>query len=374
MLERIKNLALGKLPHYTRKARHIKQLFRHATPRKLLNLVYIEWALQRGKIRLKGMPYIYIIDPTNACDLRCPLCPTGAKTMERETRMMSFECYKRIIDEIKDYAVEVILYSWGESFLNPRIFDMIRYAQDNNIGTNLSSHFNNISDKMIDEIIDSGLENINISLDGVTQEVYEHYRVNGKVDQVIESLKKLQARKQILKCKTPVVEWQYIVMKQNEHEIPSAQRLAKEIGVESFRLLGVGLPFDELTNMNMAEQWISETPDYRGYHPEKILEKGYLYDEVCFYPFRSMVINPDGGVAPCCAIAHEKWDFGHIKDQNIRDIWNNQKYRSARSLFSRQPIEDYKTNVCEDCVLYNQVSPRKKKQNIENEYSESQKI
>ena len=361
MFNRVKNFLWGKLPHYTRKARHFKQLLRHATLRKLWNLAQVELSLQRGKTRLSCMPYIYIIDPTNACDLRCPLCPTGTGNLERETKMMSFECYQRIIDQVKDYAVEVILYSWGESFLNPRIFDMIQYAKTNNIGTNLSSHFNNISDQMIDQMIDSGLENINVSMDGVTQEVYERYRINGNADEVIGAMKRLQARKHERGSRTPVVEWQYIVMKHNEHEIPRAQQLAGEIGVENFRLLGVGLPFDKLTNMSMAEQWISETPDYRGYHPEKILEKGYLYDEACFYPFRAIAINPDGGVAPCCAISHKKWDFGHVNEQSLREIWNNRKYRSARSLFSKHPVADYESTVCEGCLLYNQISPRNPK-------------
>jgi len=361
-MERLKNLIFGKLPHYTRKAKHIKQLLSHATPKKLINIAKAEWGLASGKIRLDSMPYIYIIDPCNACDLRCPLCPTGANSLQRDTKMLSFDCFKRVLDEVRDYAVEVILYSWGEPFLNPSLFDMIRYSQDNNIGTNISSHFNNISDAMIDQMIDSGLENLSVSMDGVSQEIYEKYRVNGKVDDVISAMRRLQKRKKERKSKTPYVEWQYIVMKHNEHEIPLAEQLARDLGVDRFRLLGVGLPFEDLTDMNLAEQWISDNPDYRGYHPEKILERGYLYDEPCFYPFRAIVVNPDGGVAPCCAIYHDQWDFGNINTHSLHEIWNNRKYQSARSLFSRKKFDDYETNACESCLLYNQVSPRPKKE------------
>src|SRR6185369_14314628 len=102
----VKNLVLGKLPHYTRKARHVRQLVRHSTPRRLLNLARAEWALRRGKTQLQSMPYIYIIDPTNVCNLRCPLCPTGNQTAARPKKMMNFECFTNIIDQVRPYAIE----------------------------------------------------------------------------------------------------------------------------------------------------------------------------------------------------------------------------------------------------------------------------
>ncbi len=358
----LKNLALGKLPQYTRKARHVQQLVKHSTPLKIANLIQAELALRQGKTRLRSFPYIYIIDPCNACDLRCPLCPTGKQELERPTKMMSFECFQSVIDQIKDYAIEVILHNWGESFLNPRIFDMIRYAQSANIGTNISSHFNNITDEMIDQMIDSGLENLSVSIDGASQEVYETYRVTGDFEDAMDNLRRLKKRKDERNSRTPVVEWQFIVMKHNEHEIPIAEKMAEELGVERFRLLSVGMPFNELENLALADQWTSENPEFRSYHPQPILDRGYLYDESCFYPYRAMVVNPDGGVAPCCAIFHEKWDFGDINKQSIKEIWNNDYYRSARSLFAKKPIDNPVPNACDNCLLYNQKHPRPKQE------------
>src|SRR5437016_2787886 len=134
-----RNLLFGRLPHYTRKARHLHQLLRHATPRKLVNLARAEWALRQGATRLSSMPYIYIIDPANVCNLRCPLCPTGNGTANRAKKLMSLECYTSIIDQVRPYAIEVILHNWGESLLHPKIVDMIRYTSAANIGTSVSS-------------------------------------------------------------------------------------------------------------------------------------------------------------------------------------------------------------------------------------------
>lgn len=350
----LRNLLLGTLPQYTRKMRHFRQLLRHSTPKKLVNLLKVERALKTGKTTLECLPYIYIIDPCNACNLRCPLCPTGNQTADRPKRMMTFECYTSIINQVADYAIEVILHNWGESLLHPRIFDMIRYAADANIGTNISSHFNNITDDMIEAMIDSGLEHLTVSLDGATQAVYETYRVRGNLADAIGALNRLRRRKNERRSRTPIVEWQFIVMKHNQHEIAAAEQLAKTLGIERFRATSAGLPFDDLDNLELAERWIPDNPEFRAYHPAKILERGYLYDEPCFYPYRAITINPDGAVAPCCAISHTKWDFGNIQAQSLREIWNNKHYQSARSLFSDHPIASPISTVCNACPLYKQ--------------------
>jgi radical SAM protein with 4Fe4S-binding SPASM domain len=357
-----RNLLLGRLPHYTRKARHLHQFLRHSTPKKLVNLARAEWALRKGKTHLSSMPYIYIIDPTNVCNLRCPLCPTGNQTANRPKKMMSLPCYTAIIDQVRDYAIEVILHNWGESLLHPQIVDMIRYASAANIGTSVSSHLNQVSDELIDGLIDSGLEHLTASIDGASQAVYERYRVRGNLAAALSTIERLQRRKRERRSRTPILEWQFLVMQHNEHELETARALAERMGVERFRPISAGLPFDDLENIDMAAQWIPENPEYRGYHPEKMLERGYLYDEPCFYPYRAMTINPDGAVAPCCAISHTKWDFGSVLTHSVRETWNSPRYQSARSLFSDRPIDHPVTTVCDGCPLYKQRKHRVREQ------------
>jgi radical SAM protein with 4Fe4S-binding SPASM domain len=349
-----RNLMVGALPQYTRKARHLQLLLRHSTPKKLMNVLSAELALRRGRTSLTSMPYVYIIDPCNACNLRCPLCPTGTGTLRRPTKMMSLECFVGIVDQIEDHAIEVIFHNWGEPFLNPHIFDMIAYVKAKNIGSTLSSHFNNVSDEMIERILDSGLEHLTVSLDGATDEVYQTYRVRGNLDNALTSLRRLQQRKRERRQRLPMVEWQYIVMKHNEHELEAARAIARELGVERFRPLSPGLPFDHTDDVELANQWIPENAQYRASHPEKVIARGYLHDEPCFYPYRSMVVNPDGGVAPCCAVYHKKFDFGNVQGEPLREIWNSKRYQSARSLFSDHPISDPVATICDGCLLYKQ--------------------
>ena len=76
------------------------------------------------KTKLESLPYRITIDPMNACNLGCPLCPTGLKKSERKRSIMDINFFKKIIDEVQEYCIEAHLYNWGESTLHK---DIISY-------------------------------------------------------------------------------------------------------------------------------------------------------------------------------------------------------------------------------------------------------
>lgn len=350
----LSNLLLGKLPSYTRKARHVDLLRRYARPRKLVNIARAEASRARGDIVLRSRPYVYTVDTGNYCNLRCPLCPTGYHGLERPQAVMNLQNFETILEKIRPYAIEVILHNWGEPFLNPDILPIVRATKRAGIGTTISSNLNLVhrGDDFLEEVVESGLDHLTISLDGTTQEVYEQYRRGGDIEQVYHNIRVLMAHKARLRKSTPVVEWQYLVMKQNEHQIDEARRLALELGVDRLRFTSPGMPFNDLVNKKMADQWISDNPLYRAYHPEAIIRDGYLYGEKCFYLYRAMTVNPKGEVSPCCAVYHSKWDFGNLLTASLDEVWNNAHYRSSRALFSKKQILDGIETVCHRCPIF----------------------
>ncbi len=245
---------LKKAPQYTRFKRHALSLLSHSTPKKLVNLLAIELQRKIHRTKVVGYPYFLIIDPNNICNLRCPLCPSGFKETEMKREFVRIEDFKKIIDRLYPYAYEVALHNWGEPFLNPDIFEMIRYCKKKNIGTNLSTNLN-ISSLDTDEIIRSGLEYMVVSMDGTTQNVYSKYRVGGKIDLVFNNMVDLINKRKELKSKSPFIEWQYVVMKHNIHQIDDAKRMAKEIGVDTIRFIPVGLPIDAVNKDELAMEW-----------------------------------------------------------------------------------------------------------------------
>ena len=346
----------GRHPAYTRLARHLNLLARYGRPAKLRNIARAEIARKRGEITVNSFPYIYTVDIGNICNLRCPLCPTGTNELQRPQSFMRLDKFEAILEKIKPYAIEVVMHNWGEPFLNPAFLDMVRAVKREGIGTAVSSNLNleHRGKDYLHGVVDSGLDHLVASIDGTTQDVYAYYRRKGDLAHVLENLRELVRYKREIGSGTPVIEWQFIVMKHNEHQMDDARRLADEIGVDRLRFTSPGMPFDDLTNEELAAEWLPVNPDYRNYEPAIMNQKGYLYEQKCFYLYRAMTVNPQGEVAPCCALHHEKWDFGNLLESTLEEVWNNRHYRASRALFSpkRREFQDDLQTVCHACPLF----------------------
>ena len=337
-------MARGRLSH------RLMLALRHFTLKRLVNFALIELQLYMGKTRVHGYPYEWEIDTTNICQLKCPLCHTGLDNIRRLKGTMHFDTFRKTIDEIKDYVIWLSLYSWGEPLLNKQISKFISYAHQANISTIISTNLSlPLPPEKVEAIVRSGLDVMIISLDGVTQEVYEKYRVKGKLPLVMDNIRLFVQKKKELGYKTPYLEWQFIVMKQNEHQIPEAQRLARELGVDRIIFKKVDFPHGIGTE-EMARQWVPvNTPEFRRDQP---LDKPYNEaGNKCWKLWRSGVINWDGGYAPCCYLTDAKDDFGNINDQSIEEIWNNDHYRTARTLFKNGDMPEVEVG-CLTCEVY----------------------
>ncbi len=350
---------LRKIPQYTRHARHARSVIQHGNIRKWSNLIRVEIERKLRRIEVKGHPYLLIIDPCNYCNLRCPLCPTGVKDLGRKQSIMSFDDFKRYFDPHIPYLFEAYLHNWGESLINKETYRFIQYAQENNVGTNLSSNLVTLSSDDINNILDSGLEYLVASLDGVTAESYKQYRVRGNFDRVVHNISELLRRRNLRKLKTPIIEWQFIIMKHNLHEVAEAERLAKKLGVDLLRFIPAGIPFDFQNKQELIEQMFppaseeTDIPDGARNPLTPIQKPG-----PCFYLYRSMVINTDGGISPCCEVYRKNSDFADLNDIEIDTgrIWNNEMYRSARAQFSHQNPTSKTATICDGCEIFSRPS------------------
>lgn len=338
---------LRKLPQLTRMSRHALSVIKHSTPRKLFNLALVEVEFRLRRTKVRGHPYIIIVDPLNVCNLRCPLCPTGTGDLERKQQRMEWDVFTKTIDQVAPYAYEVNLHNWGESLLHPRIFDMIRYVKSKNIATNMSTNFNRASDEKIDQLIKSGLEYLILSIDGISQETYVKYRVRGNANKVLGNVEKLIARRKELGSSTPYIEWQFILFEHNAHELDAARQMAEEMGVDRFRVIPPGVPILAQEPEKLKDDWFLKDENDR--------VEAFSGDEPssCFYLYRSLTTNPDGGTAPCCIVYGDKNDFGDIKKEKVDEIWNNDMYQSARNLF-REGGKGVTPTICDGCHIFKQ--------------------
>jgi len=352
---RLAQKLLKKIPQYTRGSRHLWTVMHHGNPRKWHNLALAEYERKKRRIEVRSHPYLLIIDPCNYCNLKCPLCPTGLNELGRPQAMLSLDHFKQYFDLFSDYLFEAYMHNWGESLLNKQVYSMIEYAQQHNVGTNLSSNFVKTSSSDIDKLLDCGLEYLIVSLDGVSQETYGQYRIGGRYEQVVENFSELLRRRKQRGKKFPVVEWQFIVMKQNEHEVEQAELLAEKLGVDHLRFIPVGMPFEFFERKEIADRWYPERFEGRVQSTHEEQQFGQAAKpSPCFYLYRSVVVNPDGGVSPCCVVYRKNRDFADLNTPgyDVMKMWNNDKYRSARSLYSPVQLPNKRASVCDVCDIF----------------------
>ena len=140
----------------------------------------IFWNYKRKRTRLPYLPTRLWVEPTSVCNLRCVMCPN--KDLSKDQKgFMDFALFRKIVDEVKDFAFDVHLLHRGESLLHPEFFEMVRYAHDAGLVTRFHTNGTLLDEDKARRLIASGLDQFAFSVDGFDAETYEKTRVNGVV-------------------------------------------------------------------------------------------------------------------------------------------------------------------------------------------------
>jgi radical SAM protein with 4Fe4S-binding SPASM domain len=289
-----------------------------------------------------GVPPILTIEPTNLCNLRCPLCVTGNGSMERANGRMDFPTYQRLIDELAGRAIYLVLFHQGEPYLNRQFNEFVAYAKQRGLYVTTSSNAHYFDEKTAEATVTGGLDTIIISVDGATQETYNRYRVGGSLEKVLAGTRNLVAAKKRLRRSTPYIYLQFIVMKHNEHELAAMQTLALELGVDRFLKKTV-----QVETFAEAQEWLPAEEHFRRYN---LTEKDFTVKNggrgACPRPWLTTLVNWEGSVVPCCFDKNGQHLTGDIRTASFATIWESPKYSDFRQtlLNDRQAIA-----MCRNC-------------------------
>ncbi len=183
-----------------------------------------------------GYPYMLQVEPTNTCNLECTLCPVGRKELDRKARHMSLAEFKSIVDDMKDYLLFLVLWDWGEPFMNPEFPEMICYASQFGIKTvtSTNAHFLN-DDEYVKDILNSGLTTLIVAIDSISENNYQLYRKRGDLKKVLSGIKNVVKLKEQVGSDT-IINLRTVVMRTNEHELKKIRKFARKAGVDRFTL------------------------------------------------------------------------------------------------------------------------------------------
>lgn len=336
--------AIGKAPRLLLKGEFSYTLDRmplRATglsPAKRANLLLCGLESAVGRTRLRSLPPAIQIEPTNLCNLKCPLCPTGAGLEGRKSGTMSFDLFHRILEESRNSLVGVVLYGWGEPFLNKELPRMIGECAARGIATATSTNGHCIRTlEQALEVVDAGLKALVIALDGSTQEVYERYRKGGDVEKVKRCAMLIEEAKRLRHSPYPYTNVRAVLTRENEHDLPNIRKTALELGVNMFSYKSVGC--------------LTTSPDYGKYETSESELRRFAKDHRtldvrCPYSFRQPTVYWDGTVVGCEFDFEPQVPFGRIGEQSLQEIWNSPTaVRMRRGILGREA----RATFCADC-------------------------
>lgn len=293
------------------------------------------------------MPKRIIIETTNGCNLRCVACPTNLEMKgNRDVGFMSVPTFKRVIEQIR--PGKVLMNFAGEPLLNPNMGAFVKILSDNNIISFISTN-GMLLDKCYKDLVDNELKTMTIAIDGTTQKTYETYRKGGNLKKILNNMKLLLEYKKKKKSKYPYVDIQFIVMKQNEHEIPEIIEIAKKYGADAVTLKTFSI-FKE--NQKFAEKFVPKNEKYSRYtiKKNKFNIKGRQIP--CNW-VKYTVVLWNGDITICCNDYLGKEIMGNINKTPFKDIWNSKKYFDERKKIIQRTL-----SICKNCNLTDTASNR----------------
>jgi radical SAM protein with 4Fe4S-binding SPASM domain len=323
-------------------------LLRRLTPRRAWNAGKVLSSYYISKITGKpvqwGYPISISFEPTTSCNLRCPECPSGLRAFTRPTGMLQNDFFRQTIDQMSKDLLYLVFYFQGEPYLNPGFLDMVKYASGKGIYTATSTNAHYLNDENARKTVESGLARLIISIDGTTQDVYQSYRVGGKLHKVLEGARNIVKWKKELKSNTPFVFFQFLVVKPNEHQIEDVKKLAEEVGVDEVRFKTAQV-YDYTNDPNKLIPTIQKYSRYRKNQQGDMEFKNALHNH-CWRLWHATVISWDGLVVPCCFDKDAQHTLGDLKGKSFKEIWHNDKYKRFREqvLLGRKNID-----ICANC-------------------------
>jgi len=261
-------------------------------------------------------PKNLMVEVTNACNLRCIMCYN--RRMKRKKGFMDMDTYKLVLENAKEIGIKMVaLYTIGESFLHPRIFDFIKLAKEMGFKyVYITTNGIPLNEEKIKKIFESGLDSIKFSIDAASKETYEKLRPGGNFDMLYRNIKILKEMRDRKKSKLKIYA-SFLLTNKNYHEL------------KKFKEFWKGL-IDEVVITVVSNQSNLQTKEFDELVPEKIKNMMVRKEQCCNLPWNRIVVTYDGKFTICSEDFEAELVYGDIHKESMKEAWNNEKMRRFR--------------------------------------------
>jgi len=265
------------------------------------------------------LPRVVRIEPSSLYNLRCTHCPTGTRQDVKTRGVMTDQVWRKIIEELGSYENirVVVLYHGGEPFLNKNIFGMINMLKSMDIPfIKIVTNGTLIKDQMLPDIIKSGLDCIEISLDGLSPEENNQIRIGSDYYQVASTIKKLLSLKNDLRSNKPDI---FIANTQ----IATKSDIENSVHVSTPKYL-----LDDFSDfegkIGFKNTYMLKWPGFDCFDDYAMVENSMTinteFSNYCSHVMETITFRWNGDVVPCCYDTTSNYVLGNIMEQSLSAI------------------------------------------------------
>jgi MoaA/NifB/PqqE/SkfB family radical SAM enzyme len=316
-------------------------------------------------------PVCVYLEVTNRCNLLCETCPRTFEALEPPADM-SWELFTRIVHQAPTMQ-RAVLHGVGEPMLVPELPRMIRYLKDRGVYVLFNTNGTLLREKRFAALIESGLDELRVSLDAADATSYAAVRGRPFFDRIVRDVRNLREYQERVGASHPKISLWLTGLKETIQQLPDFVRLAASMHVKEVHLqrlvfdeAGFGLASAEHSLFEQAEEGemaaieaaqaigaeLGVTLDASGASEPSVSLKqhGEKPWAGCRRPWSLMYFTAHGRALPCCiapfsARGYETYTLGDAKTQSLDEMWNGPAYQN----FREQLVSDTPPKPCQNC-------------------------
>jgi MoaA/NifB/PqqE/SkfB family radical SAM enzyme len=319
-------------------------------------------------------PVCLYLEVTNRCNLLCETCPRTFEALEPPADM-SWSLFTKIVDQVPDVA-RVVLHGVGEPMLVKHLPRMIRYLKDRGTYVLFNTNGTLLNPKKYAEIVETGLDELRVSLDAADRETYAKVRGKDFFNRIVRDVGRFTAYLRETGANQPLVSLWLTGLKETIAQLPDFVRLAARMGVHEVHLqrlvfdaagYGMARPESSLFETTRREEQASiDTAAALARELGVVLDASGATEPglslqrdssdkpwaTCRRPWSLMYFTAHGRALPCCiapfsARGYQNYTLGDATQQDLREIWNSPEYRD----FRKNLLGDAPPAPCQGCGL-----------------------
>ncbi len=295
------------------------------------------------------VPDLIRLELSSFCQLRCPSCPTtsGAIYPTIGRGFLRFNDFRDLLKR-HPYLRRIELSNYGEAFLNPQLLQILEYACERGVAINIANgaNLNTAKQEVLEGLVRFGVRALTCSIDGATTETYAKYRVNGRLEAVLDNIQRINGFKKLYKSEFPRLTWQFIIFGHNETEISAARSMARDLDMEFVAKLSWDTELSPVRDPAFVRAQTRQSAVTREEH-ERLNGVKYL-DRICHQLWDNPQINWDGKVLGCCRNFWGEFGGNAFADGLVAVV-NSEKMQYARAMLQGRaaPRGDIPCTTCE---------------------------